>query len=120
MTLKELAIDHAYYCSDSNYYSREAAAQYDTWEDFISEMGNSDIDYNLCFRFDIKERETEDRDGNALKNGKYCAEIFMMQQRKGKFVPIIISSVEEKDTESIVEWISARWEYLKQLWLPFK
>lgn len=106
---KDLLVDHSYYCSDSNYYSNDALVKYDTWDDFYSEFGNSDLDFNLCFRFDVYENDDSD---------KYYAEVFMMQQRKGRFVPICIEEVNESNLEEIVKWLTPRWEYLKLLWKP--
>ena len=36
MTLKDLAVKHDYYASDSNYYSENATTTYDSWEEFYS------------------------------------------------------------------------------------
>ena len=117
MTLEQLAVDHAYYCSDSNYYSNDASATFDTWDDFMAEMGESDLDYNLCFRFDIHKTDKEDDTNSELSD--YHASIFMMQQRKGKFVPILINEIKESDAKSIINWLTPRWRYLKKLWEPF-
>ena len=56
MELKDLAIDHDYYASDSNYYSNDATGHYNTWADFYEEFKDADIDMNLVYRWDITER----------------------------------------------------------------
>jgi hypothetical protein len=110
ITFKDLLTKHSYYCSDSNYYSNDAHIKYDNFDDFLSEFKDSDLDYNLCFRFDIHKHDEKD---------SYYAEIFMMQQRKGKFVPICINEVTEYDTDNIVKWLLPRYNYLNKLWKPF-
>lgn len=107
---EDLLTKHSYYCSESNYYSNDASVKYKTWDNFLGEFSDSDMDYNLCFRFDIHENDNNDG---------YYGEIFMMQQRKGKFVPIMIETITEADTNSIIKWLSPRWNYLKKLWKPF-
>jgi hypothetical protein len=109
LTLKQLSVNHAYYCSDSNYYSNDASVSYKIWDDFMDEFKDSDMDYNLCFRFDLLKDDDTDF---------YYAMIFMMQQRKGKFVPIHVGLITEEDVPSIVAWLTPRWEYMKKLWKP--
>lgn len=36
----DLAIDRSYYCSNCNYYANDTNFHYDTWEDFMPEMGD--------------------------------------------------------------------------------
>ena len=48
----------------------------------------------------------------------YYAEVFMIQQRKGKFIPIYIEEVNESNLEEIIKWLTPRWDYLKLLWKP--
>lgn len=109
MTLKELSIEHPYQCSDSNYYSNEASATFRNWDDFMAEWGIVHRDYNLCFRFDVTEKE---------RKGTYWAQISILQQRKGIYYPITISTVEEKDAESMVKWLTPYWDLMLSLWTP--
>ena len=110
-TLKELAADHPYYCSDSNFYSNEASSSHLNWNDFLNEWGGElDLDYNHVFRFDIKEKE---------QKGTYYMEVFFMLQRKGIFYPVSISEVKEEDAQSILEFLKPHFEKTKELWKPF-
>lgn len=109
MTLEQLAVDHDYYCSTSNYYSNEAHTTFRTWADFYEEYHNADIDMNLIFRWDIKKRE---------ESGRYWAEIFMMGQRKGLFRPIVIDYIDEKDVDSFITMVHKHWEKLLSIWAP--
>jgi len=113
MNLSELAAKHDYYCHDSNYYSNDAHEKYSTWQDFFAEFGDADIDMNLVFRFDIKLKNDETpQDG-------YYMELFIMQQRKGRFVPVDIKTVTDKDAPHIVSFLQKHHEKIKQIWQPF-
>ena len=109
ITFDNLLEPHDYYCSDNNYYSQAAKSYFETFSEFYEEMGDSDIDMNLCFRFDIRQND----------NLTYYAEIFIMHQRKGQFWPIVIKSVTEEDTDLIVKYLTPHWEKMKNLWRPF-
>lgn len=109
MEIKKIAIEHSYYCSDTNYYSNKETYHYPTWGDFMAEMGDMDKDYNLLFRFDIKKYEESDI---------YHAELFYMQQRKGKFTISIVDEVTDNDADSINEYLKGYWKYIKKLWEP--
>lgn len=113
-TIKELAIDHAYYCSTANYFSNEAGQKYNTWPEFYSDFHDADIDYNLIFRWDIKEHTTDNDKGL----GTYWMEIFFIQQRKGIFFPVVIHRVFDEDVETIVSLLKTHAEYLTTLWKP--
>lgn len=110
MKIKDLAVDHPYYCSDSNYYSREPSQNYITFSGFYEDYKDADIDYNLCFRWDIKEQEDNP--------GLYYMEIFIIQQRKGIFTPITIDLVTDKDVPMILEYLKPHWDKMKTLWNP--
>lgn len=113
MEFKDLLVEHDYYCSDNNYYSNNAAERYDRWEDFYAEMQDADVDWNLVFRWDIRAHNDEN-----LEEGWYM-EIFVMQQRRGKFVPFRIEVVEEKDFPEICDYLKPHYEKLQNLWQPF-
>lgn len=111
--IADLDVGHFYYCSLSNYTNNDAAMQFDTWQDFNDEFGDGSIDYNLCFRWDVKE-ETNDDDVHI----GYKMEIFIMQQRRGNFVPCRIDRVTDADVESIIAYLTPHLEYLKNIWKP--
>lgn len=106
--------DHPYYCSNSNYYSNDAGATWDTATDFLNEFESCDIDMNLVFRWDIKRGE--DGDSNA---GIIYAEIFMMHQRKGIFSPHYIKTINEDEIERFHKYLERHWSVLKDMWKPF-
>ena len=106
--LSDLLIKHHYYCNDSNFYSNDPAQFYDNWEDFYSEFGDADLDYNLVFRWDLKEKEA----------GEFYLQIFFMLQRKGIFKPVWIDRVKEENLPEIISFLTPYWEKLNQLWQP--
>lgn len=111
--LKSLAeANHPYYCSESNYYNDDARMTFQTMSEFLDKFEGADIDLNLCFRWDVKKYEDDDfRDG-------YYAEVFLMLQRKGKFIPCSIESINESEAERFKKYLIKHLETIKQLWMP--
>lgn len=108
-TLEALAnIDHPYYCSDSNWHSNDANQHYATFEDFIAEYGEADVDYNLVFRWDIKE----------WSEGEYTLHIYIIQQRKGRFTPIFVDSIKDEHVPQLFEYLKAHAARLLDIWNP--
>jgi hypothetical protein len=112
--LKELAVKHPYYCSDSNYYSNTPNETYDTMTDFLDCFEQMDIDLNLCFRWDIKEVLDDDEN----PTGEYRAEVFLILQRKGIFKPCMIESVSESEASRFKDYALRHFEVLKAIWAP--
>lgn len=112
--LKDISVNHPYYCSDSNYYSNEPFQNYDTMTDFLEDFEDADIDMNLCFRWDIKQNLDDDEN----PTGGYCAEVFLMLQRKGIFKPCIIDSVSEEEAERFKAYAKLHWQTLAAIWNP--
>lgn len=38
MEIKDLAVEHSYYCSNTNYYSLKETYHFPTWDDFVVEI----------------------------------------------------------------------------------
>jgi hypothetical protein len=114
-TIKDLAIDHNYYCSTSNYFKNDCCEHYETFDDFIDDRGKDDLDYNMVFRWDVKPNDEDE--GEAA--GFYM-EIFIMQQRKGLFQSCVIDEVTDADVSAIIEYLKPRWEYMREIWKPFE
>ena len=113
--LKELSVEHPYYCSDSNYYSNDANSHYNNMTQFLDDWEDADPEYNLMFRWDIiNYSETEE----GVEAGRYRAELFFMLQRKGIFKPVIIDNVNEVEAERFEKFAKVHWELLKKMWLP--
>ncbi|MGX6999850.1 hypothetical protein [Caballeronia sp. KNU42] len=114
---------HAYYCTEGGYTHTQA--QHKTvWEfkslaDFLAEMADADMDYNLLFRWDWEEQNedgepTYNGDDN-YRNGKL--KLFFMVQRKG-FHSCSIIEVCRADEPRVIEFLKPRMQYLFDLWSP--
>lgn len=108
-TLSDLAIDHDFYSSESNYYSNDAKGNWTTFADFYEQFHDADIDMNLIFRWDIRKREG---------SGRYSADIFMILQRKGIYMPHRIEYIDESDIPKFKELMLKHWEKLNSIWKP--
>lgn len=113
--LQELAVEHPYHCSESNYYSNDASHEYACMTDFLDDFEGSDVDMNLCFRWDIKARKNP-HTGEPV--GGYDAEVFLMLQRKGIFKPCTISSVSEDEAVRFKAYALKHLETIKAIWSP--
>lgn len=109
------AANHPYYCSESNYYSNEAAERFATMTDFLDEFEGADIDLNLCFRWDVTEHMNDD---DTAGIGLYGAEVFLMLQRKGIFKPCTIRSIEEHEAERFERYLRKHAEKVAEIWAP--
>lgn len=119
MTAHLWDVKHAYYCNEGNYYSNDCGFEYKSWQDFLAEMGNLDMDYNLLFRWDWVE---EDAEGEPNYNGdpnyrNGTLKLFWMHQRKGRF---IYNTVEvcRNDEPAVIAYLTPFWQHLRDLWAP--
>lgn len=112
----DLLVEHDYYCSDSAYHNLGFETNYKNFRAFYEEMGNSDEDMNLVFRFDVKTRDENEIEEDT---SRYYMEIFIVHQRKGRFVPFFIENVYEIDFELIRDYLEKRFAKIKQIWSPF-
>jgi hypothetical protein len=119
-------VSHPYYCNLGNYYAPGGAKgyrEYKSLADFLVEEGDSDMDYNLVFRWDWVEDHDEDSDGapfphmgdDNYRNGKLF--LFIMQQRRGLYEWIEIE-VCRADEPAVIAYLTPRWEHMKALWEP--
>lgn len=118
LTLKDLAVKHNYYCNLGNYHSNDSLQEFESFDDFLEEYGDADIDYNLIFRWDVKEVEEDDEEDRSENHSGYFMEVFFMQQRRGHFVPSLIKEVTERDVPKIVKLLKKHRKYLNEIWAP--
>lgn len=118
--LSELAAYHPYNCNTQSWNNRDAAQEFETWEEFFEEWGSVDKDYNLLFRFDIENLEGEDDEGNdVVYPDIFTGKFFFILQRKGLFFPVTVESLTEADLPAIEKYLSEKWEGMQELWAPF-
>lgn len=116
-SIKDLAVEHSYYCSQENYYSTDCSHEFMTFQDFLSEWDDSDLDMNMIFRWDVKKKYDEST-GEYID--KYRMLLFVMLQRKGIFMSLLIDEVTDEDVPAILEFLKPRLDYIKELWLPLE
>jgi len=108
-SLDELTVEHDYYCNDDNYFSNDARLKYNCWEEFYDEFEDADIDMNLVFRWDMSK-----------STKKYTLKLYMIQQRKGIFTPIIVKDFKEENINEFIKYITPHIKKLENIWKPFK
>lgn len=116
MELKNYAIEHPYYCSESNFYSNEASLTYQCARHFLNDWEDTDEDMNLVFRWDIKPGWDEAE--NETNPTTWRAEVFIIQQRKGIFKPVEIKSITEEELPRFVAYLQRHWDVMQKLWEP--
>jgi hypothetical protein len=126
----KLLSDHPYYCHTENYYAVDASTTFPSWKEFYEKyicsgpfgtIENSTVDllgmdYNLLFRWDLEEETDEEE--KSFAPPRYVLTLFFMQQRKGKFVSVIVKNITEGDEIEIEEFLIKRWKHMKELWEP--
>lgn len=115
--LKLKKTNHPYYCE---MYSTQFLQEYDNWDEFKNAFNLETIDHdmNYIIRFDLYKY---DIDENGIKRDDYYVlKLFYMQQRRGRYVPVIVNNIEEKDIKEINEYLKDCYEYTKKLWEEFK
>lgn len=123
-TLKQLAVKHDYYASDSCFDNKDAHFIYETWKDFYKEYAKADTDMNLVVRWDIEEDIEEDENGNEVGTGEFSMLIIIVGQRKGMYIPRIINRIEEEDVPQIKEYLKRSFidlesfDKLMSIWQP--
>ena len=103
--------DHPYYASDSNYYSNEASAVWETASDFLDEFDDADVDMNQVFRFDIEPKDGVENQWRAL--------VVIIGQRKGLYIPQTIKSISADELVRFESYLAKHWENMQKLWTPF-
>ncbi len=102
MNLKDLVKNDKPYYGSGTY-----EVSYETFKDFYDEMNEYDIDMNLCYRFDLKHVEDEDK--------PYTLQIFTILQRKGAITAHYIKDFEEADIPLLKKYLEPHQKVCKQL-----
>lgn len=110
---------HDYYCNEGNYFSNDCGSTFKSFSEFMDGFGDSDMDYNLVFRWDWQEGEdngaSEYNGDDYYRNGKLL--VFIMGQRKGRFSWCEVD-VCRADEPAVIEFLRPRFEKILQLWTP--
>jgi hypothetical protein len=113
-------VDHRYYCSEGNYFTAESVESYfKSFAEFMEDSGDSDMDYNLLFRWDWLEHDDSGSNNfngdNYYRNGRL--KLFWMGQRKGLYRYSVVE-VCRADEPAVIEFLSPRLAHLMSLWSP--
>jgi hypothetical protein len=122
MNKLDKATNHCYYSYENNFYTNDYPTRYDTVSEFLDNMNGACVSMNYCFRFDIREYESdiEEEEYNEDKQGLYV-EIFIIHQRKGIYHPFICESYDPKtEGEALRSYLQIHYEHGRNdLWKEF-
>lgn len=114
-------VDHPYYCNEGNYYAPgndQPFTTFKSWQDFLAEEDDADLDMNLLFRWDWPEGNEDVPNFNGdvnYHNGKLL--LFFMGQRKGLYRWVEVA-VCRADEPAVIAYLTPRLQRLKDLWAP--
>jgi len=100
--------EHPYYMCEGNYYTGDSMFKFDSWEDFIDEWGDADIDYNRIHRWDFSD--LDDSDSVDKINFYYVT------QRKAGVLSCHVSVDRKRDEEKIRKFLKPHAKLNKKLW----
>lgn len=107
-------VEHPYHCSPHDYYRPPSETlEYETIDEFLLEFGDSDIDMNYVFRWDW---HTDAGESMTLDR----VEIFFIKQRKGIFMPVIVTHPSRDDEPKLRKFLEKHWHLTQKLWDPFQ
>lgn len=111
---------HPYYMTEGNYFATGMHTAFTTWDNFFSEFGDSDMDYNFVVRWDWLEGEDwgagEFRGDSYYRNGRLLVQF--VAQRKAQLFSVEVS-VCRADEDRVRDWLTPRAAYLASMWQPF-
>ena len=101
-------VEHPFYMNEGCYFSNECHNEYSSFDSFLEEWGDADMDYNWIIRWDW----VLDSTGNDL------LKIQFFIQRKSYPISCDIR-VTKSDHKRVVEFLKPYAEYMKRMWEPF-
>ncbi len=116
MKIEEMADKHPYYASESNFYSNDSNLNFETMVGFLDEFEDADIDMNQVFRWDITEKVDDEE--KSFNPKLYSAQVVIILQRKGIYIPCRIASVTQEDLPRFQEYLKKHWENMIKIWMP--
>jgi hypothetical protein len=108
-------VKHPYYCNEGNYYApgmEQPYTEHASWQDFLDDEGDSDLDMNLLFRWDWRKADPDEENWG---NKEDVLLLFYMGQRKGLYRWVEVQ-VTDADEPAVKQWLTNRWNHLQRLW----
>lgn len=116
LTLELLANqNHPYYASNINWCCAEYHGDWKTFKDFLDEFHDANPHMNFVYRWDIEKNEEELLAEEDL--GKYSAHLFMINQRKGIYIPHRIRHMEESDIVPFLNYLNQFRLIIEKFWV---
>lgn len=117
-------VDHSYQCNEGNYFTNDSSLgpHYKSFAEFLEEWGgpDTDLDYNLVFRWDWDEGDADSRASDFKGDVNYrngIFKVFHLLQRKGIYTWATVE-VCRADEPAVREYLKPRLEHLMRLWSP--
>lgn len=108
-------VKHSYY-GEAQYNEMN----FDTWEEFIDEMGNADKDYNYLIRWDWHERDRE-LDIVTYKgddNERTGHVVFIYHAQRKGFTMSAEVKVCRNDEPKVRAYLEDNWKHMESMWAP--
>lgn len=115
--MKLYEADHPYYAAEGNYYSGgdRNYHTYDSWDAFLSEWDDADLDMNLIYRWDWDVPDPEDYVGEELP--EETLNLYYMGQRKALAWSVHVEVSRDQEPE-IRDWLKVRAQRMREIWEP--
>lgn len=109
---------HPFYAQEGNYYNNDCHYEHESWEAFYEDMGNSDPDMNLVYRWDWNIPNTPDpRDDEGEEMLPETFSVFVVGQRKARLTSHEFP-VKREDEPAIRAWLTERAKTITAIWAP--
>jgi hypothetical protein len=110
-------IDHPYYRTEGCYFSNECHQEHESFDSFLEEWKDSDLDYNWLIRWDwIDKSKSENRSDDD--DTQDVLEIQFFIQRKAYPLSVDVK-VDRKDEDRVRAWLQKYVKYMVKMWQPF-
>lgn len=109
---------HPFYCAGGNIH------EYLSWEEWLKEHYDADVDMNLIFRWDwedpgvFRNSENYEPDWKGADMGLGLLTFQVMQQRRSSHKTYIIYGMKHEDEDSVREVLLKHWDKMCKIWSP--
>lgn len=104
--------DHPYYAQEGNFFANDCHTEFDSWQEFMDEEGDSDMSLNLVYRWDWHVPEDEND-----WPGEETLKLYFIGQRKALARSVFVK-VNAEDEPAVINWLLPRARHLRGVWYP--